>query len=95
MRPFFLIFAFAVPVAALVMLAAADGGRVELAANGVVFASLILTWIGAVVVRAKLGLEGTWAVVSLGLLVLFGFLVGWLYVAVRAWSLPQRKRGRA
>ena len=90
MRTFLLIFAFAVPVAALVMLAADDGGPVDLAANGVVFASLILSWIGAVIVRAKLGLQGTWPVVSIGLLVLFGFLVGWLYVAVRAWSLPQR-----
>ena len=90
MRPFFLTFAFAVPVAAFVMLFATDGGRVHLAANGVVFASLILTWIGAVIVRARLGLHGTWPIISIGLLVLFGFLVGWLYVAVRAWSLPQR-----
>ena len=60
-----------------------------LASSAVLFVSSIVTWIGAIYVWSVARRSGRSHVASLIVLVPFGFMLGWLYVLIRAHELSR------
>lgn len=63
--------------------------RLYLASSAVLFVSSLVTWIGAIYVWSVARRSGRSHVASLIFLVPFGFMVGWLYVLIRAHELSR------
>lgn len=68
----------------------ADEGTTTYVASGVVlFFTALVTWIGAIYVWAVARRYSKSSIFSLILLVPFGFVIGWIYVLVRARELAR------
>lgn len=63
----------------------------SLAADALLFSTLLVCWVGAIFIWSKSTSSGVLHLLSLAVLVIFGYLVGWVYVLFRADVLRERQ----
>lgn len=72
-----------------------DQSRFYLVSSAVLFVTSLLTWIGAIYIWSVARKSGRSHVITLIMLVPFGFMIGWLYVLLRAHELTRARNAAA